>query len=81
MKLQIIGMNCAACAARIEKSLKNLPGIRDATVNFALETATIQFGDTEFSGAEVIEKINQMGYQAIPSIRKNPIQFSIKKFS
>ncbi len=66
MKLQIIGMRCAACAARIEKGLKSLPGVSDATVNFALETATLKFSGPPLSAEEVIESINQLGYQAIP---------------
>ena len=60
MKFQIIGMRCAACAARIEKNLKSLPGVSSATVNFALETATIKFRDQELPAAEIIEKINQL---------------------
>lgn len=35
--LQISGMTCAACAARIEKGLKRLDGVQDANVNLALE--------------------------------------------
>jgi Cu+-exporting ATPase len=33
----VSGMSCAACAARIEKSLKKLEGVLEATVNFATE--------------------------------------------
>jgi len=35
LDLTIGGMSCAACAARIEKGLKALPGVADATVNLA----------------------------------------------
>ena len=40
--LPIEGMTCAACAARIEKNLNKLPGVR-AAVNFANEKARIEF--------------------------------------
>ncbi|MBS0350097.1 MAG: copper-translocating P-type ATPase [Proteobacteria bacterium] len=79
MKLQIIGMTCAACAMRIEKGLKNLPGVSDATVNFALETATLKFSGRPLSVAEVTEKINHLGYQAIPDGNDKPNQNRNKK--
>ena len=41
--LQISGMTCAACAIKIEKGLNKLPGVTKATVNFALETARVEF--------------------------------------
>ena len=39
--LKIIGMTCAACAARIEKGLGKMPGVTKAVVNFAAETASV----------------------------------------
>lgn len=79
MKLQIIGMTCAACAARIEKGLKELPGVSNATVNFALETATLKFSDVELSVLDVTEKIYQLGYQAISEGQDKPNQLRHKK--
>ncbi|MDF2714998.1 MAG: ATPase [Paenibacillus sp.] len=38
MTFQITGMTCAACANRIEKGLGKLPGVTNASVNFAMET-------------------------------------------
>ncbi|MSS72935.1 MAG: copper-translocating P-type ATPase [Candidatus Latescibacteria bacterium] len=40
--LAIQGMTCAACVARVEKALKGVEGVADATVNFAAETATVR---------------------------------------
>ena len=39
--VDVTGMTCAACAARIEKVLRRVPGVEEATVNLALETAEI----------------------------------------
>ena len=39
--LTVEGMTCASCAMRIEKGLKKVPGIKDASVNLATELATI----------------------------------------
>ncbi len=42
LTLAIQGMTCAACVARVEKALRGVDGVADATVNFAAETATVQ---------------------------------------
>ena len=56
LSVGIQGMTCASCAARVEKVLKQLPGVTDATVNLATETATIS-GDTDMASVErAIEK-------------------------
>ncbi len=41
IRLSIGGMSCAGCVATVEKSLKNVPGVSEAAVNFAEHTASI----------------------------------------
>lgn len=62
--LQISGMTCAACANRIEKGLSKLPGVTTANVNFALETAHVEYSSIDVSVEELIKKVEQLGYQA-----------------
>jgi Cu+-exporting ATPase len=68
--LQIGGMTCASCAARIEKKLNKIDGVT-ATVNFATEKARVDYvGDV--SPEELVETIEQAGYTAelpTPEIR------------
>jgi Cu+-exporting ATPase len=40
-KLQVTGMTCASCVMRVEKSLKAVPGVRQASVNLATEQASV----------------------------------------
>lgn len=42
MTIQVGGMTCAACASRIEKGLKRMDGVNDASVNLALETSNFK---------------------------------------
>jgi Cu+-exporting ATPase len=63
---QINGMTCAACANRIEKGLNKLPGVSKATVNFALETARVEYSGAQISSQDMISKVKKLGYTAIP---------------
>ncbi|MFD2613411.1 heavy metal translocating P-type ATPase [Paenibacillus gansuensis] len=62
--LDITGMTCAACAARIEKGLNKMPGVSRATVNLALETAHVEFNGGETGVEEMISKVDRLGYGA-----------------
>ncbi|MFC5704285.1 heavy metal translocating P-type ATPase [Cohnella faecalis] len=62
---QLEGMTCAACAARIEKGLNKLPGVKTAAVNFAMETAHVEFSPGEVSVHDMQTKVKQLGYRAI----------------
>lgn len=61
----IIGMTCAACANRIEKGLNKLDGVTMATVNLALESATVEYLPSVISPKDMIEKVEKLGYGAI----------------
>ncbi len=61
LDLPIQGMTCAACAARIERSLNKLPGVA-ANVNFASESARVTVQPGEASPARVLDAIRKSGY-------------------
>ncbi|MEK7438812.1 MAG: heavy metal translocating P-type ATPase [Pseudomonadota bacterium] len=61
LDLPLAGMTCAACAARIEKSLNKMPGVV-ANVNFAAESALVTVQAGAVSPAGVIETIRKTGY-------------------
>jgi P-type Cu+ transporter len=62
--LAVGGMSCASCAARVERGLNRLEGVR-ATVNFATGTAQVLVpGRTTLP--ELIDTVEQLGYSAVP---------------
>ncbi|PJN88907.1 heavy metal translocating P-type ATPase [Bacillus sp. mrc49] len=61
----ITGMTCAACATRIEKGVNKLDGVSKANVNLALESATIEYTPSEITPADIIQKVEKLGYGAI----------------
>ncbi|RZA19626.1 MAG: cation-translocating P-type ATPase, partial [Proteobacteria bacterium] len=60
----IQGMSCASCVARIEKVVKKLPGVAEASVNLATETAMIQFNPALVSTEGIAKAISKAGYEA-----------------
>ncbi len=69
MKKEIIkikGMNCASCANTIEKSIKNIKGVKTANVNFGAEKAVVEF--EEPAKLESLEKaVKDVGYDVVKS--------------
>ncbi|MEO4052822.1 heavy metal translocating P-type ATPase [Solibacillus sp. CAU 1738] len=63
-EFDITGMTCAACATRIEKGLNKMEGVATANVNLALEKATIEFNPSEVAIADIIAKVEKLGYGA-----------------
>ncbi|PGX78321.1 copper-translocating P-type ATPase [Bacillus thuringiensis] len=59
----VSGMTCAACANRVEKRLNKLDGVNKATVNFALESATVDFNPDEVNVNEMKSAITKLGYK------------------
>ena len=62
IELDVQGMTCASCAARIEKKLNRLEGVK-ATVNYATEKATVHAGKGT-TAQTLIQTIEQTGYHA-----------------
>ena len=69
VELGLTGMTCAACAARIEKSLNRIPGVK-AAVNFATETASVGYDPALADPALLLSAVTRAGYGA--SIHRDP---------
>ncbi|MEZ4410636.1 MAG: cation transporter, partial [Polyangiales bacterium] len=64
-QIDIEGMTCAACVQRVEKVLKRVPGVSDATVNLATRRATIDI-DRQVTDAALVSAVERAGYAAKP---------------
>ena len=63
--LPITGMTCANCSATIERNLKRLPGVEDATVNLATERAHVIYNPAILDIAEVKGLVEELGYHVV----------------
>ncbi len=65
VNLDIDGMTCAACAARVERVLTKNEHVLDASVSFPLKSAIVDITDDEsFDFDEIIKSVNKIGYKA-----------------
>lgn len=60
--LVVTGMTCASCANSIEKALKKVHGVKEATVNFATEKLSIKFDESQVSLDDIKKTVNKIGY-------------------
>src|SRR5579883_2708984 len=71
LELDIEGMTCASCVLRVEKALKKVEGVSDATVNLATNRATVHYKDaiSEAALEHALEHaVDDAGYKATPAV-------------
>lgn len=79
--MQISGMHCASCALTIEKALKKLPGVQNASVNFATEKATVDFDQGIVNESALEGEIKKAGYAVVkPDFEKQAREKEINSF-
>lgn len=60
----ITGMTCSACANRIEKTVKKLPGLQDVSVNLLKNSMVISYDESVANTQMIIEAVEKAGYGA-----------------
>ncbi|MBE0676400.1 MAG: cation-translocating P-type ATPase, partial [Bacteroidales bacterium] len=66
----IEGMNCASCAAHVEKAASKVEGISYASVNLATERLTVKFDDKRTSPGQIMDAVSRAGYKAIDDAKQ-----------
>ncbi|MCZ4348104.1 heavy metal translocating P-type ATPase [Devosia neptuniae] len=67
LELQIEGMTCASCVARIEKALAAVPGVTSAAVNLATERAVVRHSAGAVTRVALEDAVRTSGYDVIKS--------------
>jgi P-type Cu+ transporter len=65
LDIGIGGMTCASCVNRVERALKKVPGVAEATVNLATESARISFEPSEQMEARLRRAVRDAGYEPL----------------
>ena len=63
LDIGIGGMTCASCVARVEKALKRVPGVQDASVNLATESARVVYASSDPMEARLRRAVRDAGYE------------------
>ncbi len=73
IQIPIEQMSCAACAARVEKALGEVPGVSTAAVNFATERAQVSYDPGKVSPAALVDAVRAAGYGVTAETATYPV--------
>jgi Zn2+/Cd2+-exporting ATPase len=62
-KMRVEGMDCAACALKIETAMRRLPGVSDVCVSYSAGTLALQLDRDRTAPGDIEEKVRALGYQ------------------
>lgn len=76
--MQVSGMTCAACSARIEKVLGKMAGIKKANVNLATEKLTVEYDENKTDFEQIKEKVEKIGYGIVEKQEEKQVTLAIE---
>ena len=71
--LNVRGMTCAACAQRIEKTVRKLPGVGQANINFASEKLFVEYDSVILTIDGIKQAVSKIGYKAFAVSKENVV--------
>ena len=73
LEIGVRGMTCASCVGRVERGLKKVPGVEDASVNLATERASVRFNPAQTDIRTLTGKVRDVGYEPVTAELDLPI--------
>jgi Cu2+-exporting ATPase len=64
----VLEMSCAACAVSVESSLKATSGVKDAGVNFANQTAWVEYDKSQIKPTDLQSSVRAIGYDLVVNV-------------
>lgn len=61
----VLEMSCAVCAANVENKVKSLPGVRNASVNFAAANLSVDYDERQISLETIRSQVQSIGYDLV----------------
>lgn len=86
-RYNVTGMTCAACSARIEKSVSSLPGVQACSVNLLKNSMVVSYEEKELGSDKIIQAVEKAGYgaslQGAPGKSRSvsPVESAKKEYS
>ena len=63
--LPVLEMSCAVCANNVENTVKGLPGVEEASVNFAANTLSVKYHPSLITPQKMREAVQEAGYDLV----------------
>jgi Cd2+/Zn2+-exporting ATPase len=70
LKLRIEGMDCGACAVKIENAMKRLPGVSDINVSYGQESLSLTLDEDRTSPESIEAKIKALGFTPLSNAQR-----------
>lgn len=70
LKLRIEGMDCGACAVKIENAMKRLPGVSDIDANYGMQSLSLTIDEDRTPRSAIEAKIRALGYEPVDPSRR-----------
>src|SRR3712207_4196182 len=70
----VAGMTCASCVGRVERALKKVPGVLDASVNLATERATVEYLAGEVEARDLERAVGGAGYGVVKEEEESSVE-------
>ena len=74
LTLPVKGMTCAACQARVQRSLEQAPGVTAAAVNLMTNSASIDYDQAVTSPERLVQVVKDAGYDAVFAPAQSPAE-------
>ncbi|MGI6040395.1 MAG: heavy metal translocating P-type ATPase [Eubacteriales bacterium] len=79
--LPVSGMSCAVCAGRVEKTVADLDGVKNSSVNFASESLTVEYDSTVTSLDLIKDAVEKIGYKVVEEDNSRTVTIPISGMS
>lgn len=73
MKFKIEGLDCANCAAELERAIQKIEEIQSVTINFLTEKMEIEYREDQIKEQEIIKKLKKIIKKEEPDVTINKI--------
>src|SRR5688572_29364566 len=72
VRIPVSGMTCAACQARVQRTIEKQPGVTDAVVNLMMKSATVEYDPDRIQPDAIVDAIRSTGYEAeLPAVEES----------
>jgi len=78
-KFEIKGISCQSCVTKVEKTLNNLDGVKNISVNLATGILDVEFENIKVE--EIVREVEELGYELIDRSKMSKENFNIKGMS